>query len=339
MTYLITSYNNLNVLAHNVKGRESQYDFSIIENGKITHHNLNTINPAFVLKNSKDNILYVCEETIYDGMLSSIRYDNKLELIDRVSSFGKSSCYLELTSDGTHIININYWDSSITIHPLKNNIISNIPPKIYNPIIPNNIVHKEDHLNDRQTTSHHHSCVSYQDKLYVPDLGTDRIDIYKYVDNELNYDGYMQLPYGSGPRYGIIRNHVLYIVNELSSSVAVIFLDNMEILQIISTIPDNWKNNTCSGIKVHPNGYIYVSNRGHNSIAVFKINPNGTLKLSRIVDSHGKTPRNFIITKKGDKLIVANQDSNNISIFDILEDKLVFKEIFDCDSPNYITEL
>jgi 6-phosphogluconolactonase len=338
MTYLITSYNNLNILAHNVKGRQSQYDFSIIDKNQITHHNLNTVNPAFVLKHPDDNILYLCHESIYDGTLSSIRYDNNLELIDSVSSFGKSSCYLELTLDRTHIININYWDSSITIHPLKNNIISSTPPKLYNPITPNKIVHKDDHLKDRQSTSHHHSCVFYQDSLYVPDLGKDRIDIYKFINNGLIYNGYMMLPAGSGPRYGVIKKNLMYIVNEISSTVAVILLDNMKILQIISTIPKNSKNNTCSGIKLH-NGYIYVSNRGHNSIALFKITLNGTLKLCEIVSSHGKTPRNFIINKKGDQLLVANQDSNNISIFDIMEDKIVFKEKLECDSPNYIVEL
>jgi 6-phosphogluconolactonase len=95
--------------------------------------------------------------------------------------------------------------------------------------------------------------------------------------------------------------------------------NELKALQSISTLPKDFKEkNTCAEIFVHPNGrFVYGSNRGHNSIAIFKINDAGTLELVGHESTQGSTPRNFMITPDGKLLLVANQNSDNIVAFAI----------------------
>ena len=96
----------------------------------------------------------------------------------------------------------------------------------------------------------------------------------------------------------------------------------MRALQTISTLPKDFsRENTDAEIEIDPNGkFLYASNRGHDSIAVFAIDPSkGTLTLVEMASSKGKTPRNFIIAPGGRRMFVANQQSNNIVVFNIAE--------------------
>ena len=332
---IITSYNDFSVLAHRVYGKENTNSINIYDN-TIKDNDIILKNPAFILKHPSRPLIYVCYESIYDGSIATLDYSNdEFKILNVVSSEGKSSCYLEFTPNMENIININYWDSSITIHPIKDGILQSAS-KIYRNKSENNIVHIEDHLKNRQTTSHHHSCVFYKEKLFVPDLGTDKIDIFKYQNNELLYEKCINLKKGSGPRYSKIVNDIMYIVNELNSTVVVLdLLDNFKILQTISTIPDNCQKNTCSGIQIVED-FLFVSNRGDDSIAVYKILKNCKLELINIFKTSGKTPRHFRVNLDMTKIYVANQDSNDIAIFNIKNGNLEFVNKFEYDSPNYI---
>jgi 6-phosphogluconolactonase len=344
MTDLIIScYDKFNLLAHMPKGEENKNHF--ICNKKI-YTFPEIYNPAFILIHPKLQYIYVCSESIYNGTLSTFSFDNNknLKLVKTVSSKGKSSCYLCFDKMMKNIININYWDSTISVHPLKNNVIQEAKQVIY-PKIENDIYNIEDHLKDRQNTSHHHSCVFKNNYLFVPDLGKDKIDIYQYTKETLKYKCFFQLPKGRGPRYSIIEKEYLYVINELSSSISVIkLIDDLpnEIIQNISTIPENiLTKNTCGTIQIHPSKkYIYASNRGHDSIAIYKILEN-KLKLIDITKTGGKTPRHFSINNIGDKLYVANQDSNKCVIFNINSNgSLEIKnENIKINSPNFILKI
>jgi len=332
---IVSSYNNFSLLAHKVLGEESKNSL-IIFDGSVINSDINLKNPAFILKHPNKQIMYICYESIYDGYIATIEYkNNNLKILNVVSSEGKSSCYLEFTPDMQYIININYWDSSISIHPINDGILQKAS-KIYRNSKINEITHIDDHLKDRQSTSHHHSCIFYKKKLYVPDLGTDKIDIFDYTNGEIVYNNFFQLNKGNGPRYSIINNDFMYIVNELSSSVIVInMIDNMTIVQSMSTVPKECKKNTCSGIQLIKN-YLYISNRGHDSIAIYKILDNNLLDLCGIYKTKGKTPRHFKVNNNMTKLYVANQDTNNIVVFDINNGSLNYNTEFICNSPNYI---
>ena len=326
---IVLSYNNFDVLAHKVKGNLATESISTLNNDS-RYSNLVCENPAFAINRGK--YIYVCCESINDGHIMTIDSETN-EILKTVSSCGKSSCYLITDPDDKYIININYWDSIISVHPIVNNVLEEATQVIL-PEIKNNIVTQEDHLMDRQKTSHHHSCAFYQGDLYVPDLGTDRIDIYSYNNGSLKFKDFIQLPRKSGPRYIIFNNDHLYVINELASSISVINMNQTtNVIQNISTIPDNTNiKNTCGTIKISKKRYIYASNRGHNSIAIFKILNNNLLELQSIESTYGKTPRHFEINKDSTELYVANQDTNNIVTFSILENKLRKEKVNECNS-------
>lgn len=348
---LVCSYNNFNILAHKPAGEENKYNLTVIREKSLICHRYSRIcvNPAFILKHPTKRIVYVCHESIYNGFISTFRYNKcckELIYLNTVSSGGKSSCYLVFNKKYNQIININYWDSSISIHPIKLNWIQE-PIYIYRPVVNNNLTSIEDHLENRQKTSHHHSCVINGDFLYVPDLGKDCIDIFRLHKHKIELIKIFNLPKGSGPRYLIINNHYLYVINELNSSIIVLKIiseTELLIIQNISTIPKTFKEyNTCGSLVIHPNKkWIFASNRGHNSIASFEINPDsGKLLIKEIFLTEGKTPRHFCISENGNQLTVANQDSDTVNYF-LIDNNGYTKsdnKIIYCKSPNFVIEL
>jgi len=202
---------------------------------------------------------------------------------------------------------------------------------------------------ERQMDPHSHAVILdpfFGRVAYVPDLGMDLIRQFKYDPKagKLEAAGTMRSgPEGSGslgPRY--IEFHptlpFAYVINELSSEVSVFEFDHsaatdllegstparptLKLVQTVRTIPDGFPGdmNTCGRITVQLAGnFVLVSNRGHNSITVFRIHhelqSQGLLSLAHVQHTRGATPRHFQFDASGQWLITANQDSDNISIF------------------------
>ena len=136
----------------------------------------------------------------------------------------------------------------------------------------------------------------------------------------------MQLEGGSGPRHFAFHANgkLAFVVNELGSTVIALRYDShagtLTPIQTILTLPANFQGkSTCADIHIHPNGkFVYASNRGHDSIAVFRIDQEtGHLTALGQKPTGGKTPRNFAIDPTGGWLLAANQDSETITIFAI----------------------
>jgi 6-phosphogluconolactonase (cycloisomerase 2 family) len=216
----------------------------------------------------------------------------------------------------------------------------------------NHSVNDETAQKERQADPHSHAVIldPFFGKIaYVPDLGMDLIRQFKYDGASLTAVGTMPSgPEGRrflGPRY--IEFHpslpCCYVVNELSSEVSVFDFDwraadaiingaeeeeantaepTLRLKQTVRTIPDGWPTdmNTCGRICVHPAGnFVLVSNRGHDSISVFRVhheplNP-GMLSLVDVQHTRGATPRHFQFDGSGQWLITANQDSDSIGVF------------------------
>ncbi|MDD3997936.1 MAG: beta-propeller fold lactonase family protein, partial [Sphaerochaetaceae bacterium] len=126
----------------------------------------------------------------------------------------------------------------------------------------------------------------------------------------------------------------LYVINEMGNTIYSYAYDDKQgvltEIQIISTIPQNYhEHTTTSAIKVHPNGnFLYGSNRGHDSLATYKINhENGLLELVAIQSTLGRVPRDFDFTPDGKFLVVANQESNNLIVFRVDGDTGLFYEV------------
>jgi 6-phosphogluconolactonase len=183
----------------------------------------------------------------------------------------------------------------------------------------------------RQRGPHAHQVVLSSDNklLFVPDLGLDKIMVYKFnaATGALtpNDPPSVNITPASGPRHLAIhpKDKFAYVMMEMTSSVGAFNYNaakgSMEEIQLIAGVPDDFTGNKSGAeIATHPNGrFLYSSNRNHNSITVYSIGSNGRLTNAGNVLSGGRTPRHFVIDPTGAFLIASNQDSDNIVVFRI----------------------
>lgn len=190
-------------------------------------------------------------------------------------------------------------------------------------------------------------------------------------DQTLRRTGEVKLQAGLGPRHCVFHPRVkaCFIVNELTSSVSVYKYNKKELdggeeeastpgallehVQTLSTLPVDWQDKQtikngvwkaashCSEIRIHPSGrLLFVGNRGHDSLAVFKIDERkgGELTLACIQPSNGECPRNYNFSATGQWCVIGNQNSNNVSVFEVDVDNgtLALKSQLPCPSPNYV---
>jgi 6-phosphogluconolactonase len=136
-----------------------------------------------------------------------------------------------------------------------------------------------------------------------------------------------EIPPGSGPRHFAFHpsGKYAYVCGEMTSTVHAMTYDAdkgvLKVIQSLSTLPNEVKGNSTAETQVHPSGkWVYVSNRGHDSVAVFKVDESsGHLTAVGHQSTGGKVPRNFGIDPTGKFLIAANQNSNNVVVFKIDE--------------------
>jgi len=183
----------------------------------------------------------------------------------------------------------------------------------------------------RQEAPHPHSVNVDPKNRYVlvPDLGTDRVEIYDIdlATGLLEPHGSGRTPAGSGPRHMKFHpnGRFAYVLNELELSVTAFEYDadkgTMRAIQTISTLPDELREvpNTASEIRIPPSGrFLYTANRGHDSIAVFEIDrQTGKLTFVELESVRGSNPRNFNVDPTGKWLLAAGLVSNTISVFQI----------------------
>ncbi|MDP3178717.1 MAG: beta-propeller fold lactonase family protein, partial [Spirochaetaceae bacterium] len=167
-------------------------------------------------------------------------------------------------------------------------------------------------------------------RLFVSDLGTDEVVAYAWDGIAGKLERRNDLCYkarpGSGPRILAFhpRESFAYTVNELDSTVSVLSRDSESApfreIQAIGTLPSSFAGrNTCADLHLSPSGdFLYASNRGHDSIAAFKVAPRtGILERAGCFSSEGKTPRSFAIDPSGSFLLAANQDTDNVVVFEV----------------------
>jgi 6-phosphogluconolactonase len=184
----------------------------------------------------------------------------------------------------------------------------------------------------RQGSPHAHSIFTSPDNRFAlsADLGLDRVYVYKLdaasAKLSPNDPPFANVTPGGGPRHFDFApsGDFVYVIQEMGSKISAYTYDKargaMQEVQTVSTLPADFKgDNTCADIHVHKSGkFVYGSNRGHDSIAVFQVEgKTGKLKLVENVSTQGKVPRNFGIDPTGQFLIAANQNTNNMVVFRI----------------------
>jgi 6-phosphogluconolactonase len=184
----------------------------------------------------------------------------------------------------------------------------------------------------RQTAPHAHSINVDPDNrfAFVADLGLDRVMIYRFDSQQgtlaANDPPWASVAPGAGPRHFAFQpgGRFAYVINELQSTVTAFAYDAargaLQEIQTLPTLPDDFSgSNTTAEIQVHPSGrFLYGSNRGHDSIAVYAIDADsGRLRFVEHESTQGDLPRNFGIDPSGRFLLAANQGSDSVVVFRI----------------------
>ena len=294
-----------------------------------------TANPSFLAVDPGERFLYaVSELTQYEGASSGAvasfaidRANGKLSAINEVASRGAHPCYLSLDKTGKYVLVANYTGGSVAVFPVrKDGGLGDATAFVQHVGSGENPV--------RQEGPHAHWIETTPDNRFVlvADLGLDEILVYRFDANRgtltPNDPPFTKVEAGAGPRHVAFHPNgkVLYLIDELASTVTVFSFDpstgTLHSLQSLSTVPSEFTgNNDTAEIHVHPNGkFLYASNRGHDSIAVFSIDQmTGNVTLVGHVSTQGKTPRNFELDPTGTRVLVANQDSGDVVFFNIDE--------------------
>ncbi|MEO7650899.1 MAG: lactonase family protein [Bryobacteraceae bacterium] len=249
----------------------------------------------------------------------------KLTAINQVMARGSSACYVVVDDAGTHALIANYGTGSVAAFPLNTDGRLGEASAF--------IKHEGSSVDKkRQAGSHAHSINLSADNRFAiaADLGTDQVVVYKYdtVKGTLtpNDPPFVKVKPGSGPRHFAFhpKGKFAYVINEMGSSVTAFSWDRkrgvLKELQTISTLPADFKGeNNCAEVQVHQSGkFVYGSNRGHDSIAVYKVDQGkGTLTMVEQVSTQGKTPRNFRMDPTGGYMLAANMYSDSVVVFKV----------------------
>ena len=362
---LVGSYSEMDALAHQpyapVPGK-GIYGMTLGSEGALRlNHIAEALNPAVLIPHSDDKTLYAIVETIQDEgdvLRYTINGDGSLNYHDKFRASGRSTCYLALSPQKDAAIVINYWDAIIDVVDVdadgKLGALCQSFKQYHRPEGEwRQVTNREDHWGNRQVGPHAHCAHFWHDWVFIPDLGENAIFQYRYdaQEKKLSRETYIEFEAGSGPRHMAMHPtlDICYVSNELFNTVCVAKLDSSDPdtvkprlipFQYESTVDNRDNVSYVSEIKLSPDArFLYVSNRGDNSLAIFKVLDDGKLERAGLVSTGGKFPRHFAITPCGKAVIVANQDSGHIRVFsrDVETGSLeMTDEIFEIPAPNYI---
>ena len=285
--------------------------------------------PTYLTLAANHRVLYAVSETqtfreAPGGGVSALAVDQRsggLTLLNQQPSNGASPCYISLDHTGKNALVANYIGGNVSILPLAADGQLGTPTT-------DQQTGRGPHKN--QNASHAHCLLPDPANrfAFAVNLGTDQVIGYRLnpAAGQLMRQptpAFVAKP-GAGPRHLVFHPNGkrAYLINELNSTVTALAYDatagQFRELQTVSALPAGYTGeNSCADIHIAPSGlFLYASNRGHNSIAVFAIDSgNGTLAPVQDVDTQGKTPRNFTLDPSGRLLLVANQNSNNLVSF------------------------
>ena len=289
--------------------------------------------PSFVAIAPDHRHLYAIGETSEvngtpGGAVAAFSIDPQtgaLAHINTQSSIGGGPCHIDIDPTGRYAFVANYGGGSVAVLPI--NADGSLGEAT-------DFVQHEGSSVDpaRQKEPHAHSFFVAPNGKYAlaPDLGLDKIMVYAidHDSGKLTAQEPGRVEPGQGPRHLAYHpgNGRLYVINEMGNTITAFDFDQdsgvMTRGQTISTLPDGYAETShTADIHVHPNGkFVYGSNRGHDSIAVYAVLDNGDLETIEIVPTGGQGPRNFGLDPTGAYLIVGGGGSNDIITFSVDSD-------------------
>jgi 6-phosphogluconolactonase len=301
------------------------------ENGQISEPELaaEMTSPSFLALHPNGKFLYAVSETgnrTESGTVHAFRLDaatGHLVPINAVPSHGGTPCHLIVDRAGKNVLVANYTGGTAAMLRLREDggftdqaAVVRYSGKSVNPV--------------RQEASHAHSInLDPTNRIaVVADLGLDKLHIHDYDPDRLALkpvDRFVKSADGAGPRHFAFHptEKWAYSINELNCTLDVLHYDDQgrfEIIQTVSTLPEKFQPGfSTAEVQVHPSGrFVYGSNRGHNTIVAFRVDPaNGKLTLIGHQGESIQTPRNFGIDPTGRWMIVGSQDGHRVVVYAI----------------------
>ncbi|MBM3457824.1 MAG: lactonase family protein [Armatimonadetes bacterium] len=301
--------------------------------GKLTlvHRTAGVENPFFLALSPARKFLYSIQarqfgstEHEFVGAYEIVGRNGELKFLNRQSSRGTASCYLDVDATGRSLLVANYTTGSVASLPIQKDGKLDEAASF--------VQHAGSSVDPgRQTGPHAHCFVISPDNrhAYAADLGLDQVLCYRLDAGKARLtptrQGFVRTPSGAGPRHLTFHpnGRWMYVINELANSVTAFEYEARTGFLIergtIATLPRDFTGKSyCADLKITPNGrFLYGTNRGHDSLAAYRIADDGSLALIEIEPSLGKGPQNLLITPDGNWLLCANMPGNNVAVFRI----------------------
>jgi 6-phosphogluconolactonase len=288
------------------------------------------VNPSFFVAHPSGRWLYAVSETSQQdgagGAVWALRAEREpwaLHPLNQRASGGDHPCHLALDAAGRWLLVSNYSSGTVGVLPvLADGSLGEMTDLAQ---------HRGSGSNpQRQEGPHAHSAAFTPDQRFaiVADLGLDRLFVYAFDPSagKLNAHAHADARPGAGPRHLAFHpsGALLYVANELDSTVSVYDYDAssgaLHERQALETLPAGAPENSVADIHIAPDGSrLYVSNRGHDSIAVFDVAADGRLERRAVRPCGGRWPRNFALAPGGEFILVANQYSDEVAALPLLD--------------------
>ncbi|SER98664.1 6-phosphogluconolactonase [Gracilibacillus ureilyticus] len=275
-------------------------------------------NPTYVTVSKNNKFLYaVSKEGDQGGVTSfSISETGELKKLNSKASAGSPPCHVSVNSDNSLVVAANYHTKLVEAYTTETDgsLIETASAE-----------HNGSGPHQRQEKPHLHYAGFTPDEKYVVvvDLGTDTVTSYQYTEGKLEEVAVLQTQAGSGPRHLVFHpnGEYAYVMTELSNEVISLRYKGegkFEEIQYLSAIPEDFtENSQGSAIHISSDGkFVYAGNRGHNSIAVYKVEDDFTLSFVAWTDTEGDWPRDFVLDPSEQFVIASNQESDTLVLFE-----------------------
>ena len=312
---------------------EGIYGYHMNGEGALTRFtSIKSVNPSFLTTDRSKRFLYAVNE-VGDylqkpgGAVSAFAIDpvtHNLRLLNEQATHGADPCHLSVDSSKRTLLVANYTGGNVSVMPLRSDGTLGMVAEVKQ--------HEGSGPKEQQKGPHAHCIIFDRSERHAlaADLGVDKVMIYRFdrATGKLApaAQPFAELKAGAGPRHLSLHptGKFLYVISELDSTMTTFNYNELKgtltEIETVSTLPGDFSGTSyCADVHVSPSGkFLYGSNRGHNSIVVFKIDQRtGKLTLVEHVSTEGNWPRNFTIDPTGGFLLVANQRSDNVVVFSI----------------------
>jgi 6-phosphogluconolactonase len=273
--------------------------------------------PSFLALSPDDERLYAVNEDDDGAVVAFDRSGTDLDRLGSAPSGDDGPCHCAALEE--YVLTAHYFGGSVSMLPVTGDGVGD-PVDV--------VEHEGTSVHSRQTEPHPHSITPgpEEEYAYVPDLGTDEVVVYR-IDRDagkLREERSVETHDGAGPRHIDFApgGEYAYLVNEIDSTLTgyEVGTGDLHEVETVDLLPESFDgDSTAADVHVHPSGeYVYASNRGHDSIAVFEADA-GELTPVDHVSTRGETPRNFALSPDGDLLFAENQNTDDVVSFRVEE--------------------